>query len=438
MMQGKSTSVNDPDAISRPAGMLPTVAGFYFAFRIFTVLLAVRVFGLEQQTGTAINLGFGFLLVVATVFCVGEGGTAFPKLLRTPAIRWAVAFLAFSCCSLLWSGTASLAISVAYWCGMASDFAVVALLLRARPGFDVAESLMSGYVWGACAVAGIAWLLPAQSDLRLGDEELLGPNGIAYVCAFAFFFAQYLMRTRRRGWKVQAVFLAITVLRCLSKTTIVALLVSQMFLLMRDTSMRRRTKLLMIVAGVLVIGLFSALLVSYFDIYSNAGNQSETLSGRLGIWWYFLTEAVQQPWIGHGFDSVRKVVPPFGPDQFEAAHAHNELLQQFYAYGAAGVILMAGVYFSFWRQVTRLASGPVRTFFLSLLIFVLVRGLADTEWFDLSLPLWAVLLLSTLIECVRTSRQEARSAATVMPVLSSVLSQPHAALVEGVNPCLDP
>lgn len=403
MRQNQAIAASDagPGMAIQPAAVLPAVVGFYFAFRIFIVLLSVRLLSLEAQTGTGISLSLGFLLLLGAVFCAGQRGTPFSLLARMTPVRWALAFLAFSCGSLLWSSTASLATSVVYWCGMASDFAVVALLLRARPTSVVAEALMSGYVWGACTVAMIAWILPAQSDLRLGDEELLGPNGIAYVCAFAFFFAQYLMRTGRKGWGAQAFFLAVTVLRCLSKTTIVALLASQTYLLIRDSSMRRRTKLLLALAAVAVLGLFSALLLAYFEIYKSAGNESETLTGRLGIWAYFLAEAVQQPWIGHGFDSVRKVVPPFGPDQFEAAHAHNELLQQFYVYGATGIILMAGVYVSFYRHVARMISGPGRTFFLSLLIFVLVRGMADTEWFDLSLPMWAILLLSTLIENLR-------------------------------------
>lgn len=389
-----------------PAGVLPAAVGFYFAFRIFTVLISVRALGWEPQTGTAINLAVDFLLLAAAAFCAGGEGTAFRELARPPAVRWAIIFVAFACCSLLWSRTVSMAISTGYWCGIACDFALVALLLRARPAFAIAEPLMSGYVWGGCAGAVIAWMMPTQSDLRLGDEQLLGPNSIGYVCACAFFFAQYLIRARGRRLTVQAVFLAITVLRSLSKTTIVALLVSQAFLLIRDRSMSRRTKLLLAVAAVLVGCLFSALFLSYLDLYTSTGNESETLTGRLGIWAYFLSEAVQQPWIGHGFDSVRKVVPPFGPDQFEAPHAHNELLQQFYVYGAAGVVVVAGIYVSFWRQVRRLASGPDRTWLLSLILFALVRSLADTESFDLSLPLWAILLLSRVIEHLRTRHEE--------------------------------
>jgi O-antigen ligase len=170
--------------------------------------------------------------------------------------------------------------------------------------------------------------------------------------------------------------------------------------------MKRRTKVLLTVVAALVIVAFSSLLTSYFDIYTNAGNQSETLSGRLGIWAYFVTEAYQKPWFGHGFDSVWKVVPPFGPEQFEAPHAHNELLQQFYAYGVIGICIFGGIYTSLYRQIRRLEAGPTKHFFFAFLLFVLVHGLAESERFDLSLPLWAVLIVSALVEDERGVRDQ--------------------------------
>jgi O-antigen ligase len=378
---------------------LSFAVGFYFAFRPFIVLLSVRMLRMDPQSGTGINLALNFgLLIVAAFCCLGQSVYPFGRMVRMASVRWALLFLGFSCFSLSWSGTASIYVSMAYWCGMAADFAIVALMLRARSGTAVAAALMNGYVWGGCVGATIAWILPSQSDLRLGDEELLGPNSIGYICAIALLFAQLLVRKKERGLIAPAFLLALTVLRCLSKTTIVALLLCEAFLLTTDASMKRRTKVLLTVVAALVIVAFSSLLTSYFDIYANAGNQSETLSGRLGIWAYFVTEAFQKPWFGHGFDSVWRVVPPFGPEQFEAPHAHNELLQQFYAYGVIGVCIFGGIYTSLYRQIRRLAAGPTKHFFFAFLLFVLVHGLAESERFDLSLPLWAVLIVSALVE----------------------------------------
>jgi O-antigen ligase len=386
-----------PDSL--PANTLPFVVGFYFSFRLFIMLLSVRVLGTDPRTGTAFDLAFDFLLLMWIAFCaLGEVRIRFKQLIQPPVVMWVILFLGFSGSSLLWSSTASLAASSAYWCGMAADVLIVVMLVQTGSLHSITDSLMKGYVWGACAVAVIAWLMPAQSDLRLGDEELLGANQIGYLCGFAFFFAQYLIRERKEKFGYQAILLAITMLRSLSKTTIVAFLVSEAFLLIKDKSISRRSKVIATAATAIIVTALWSLLSSYYDIYTNSGSQSTTLTGRLGIWAYILAEALQQPWFGHGFDSVWKVVPPFGPDQFEAAHAHNELLQQFYAYGLVGVCIFLGIYSSLIWHIRRLSAGPLRTFLFAFLLFILVRGFADTERFDLSLPMWSIVIFSLLIE----------------------------------------
>lgn len=412
---------NEPRSIAPTIGV-PFAVGYYFAFRVITVLVSVRICGTDPRTGTAVNIALDFFLLLATAFCsIGEVRYPFRKMTKLPAVRWALLFLGFSCCSLLWSSTVSLPDSMAYWCAMAADLAIVLMLLRTGPITVISDSLMKGFVWGACTVAIIAWVFPSESDLRLGDDELLGPNQIGYVCAFAFFFAQYLIREKRAKMIAPAVLLAVTLLRTLSKTTIVAFLVGEGFLLIRDKSLSRRNKSVIVLAVAAAVAIFSGLLTSYYDIYTNAGNQSETLTGRLGIWAYFLAEAIQQPWIGHGFDSAWKVIPPFGPDQFEAAHAHNELIQQFYAYGVVGVCLFTGIYWTLYRHIHRMMRGPCKTFFLALLIFVLVRGMADTERFDLSLPLWAIVMMSLLIEQTRTDKERTPQTLAGAPLAPTTL-----------------
>ena len=39
-----------------PTGAVPSAVGFYFAFRTMAVLVSVRIFGAEPQTGTGINI----------------------------------------------------------------------------------------------------------------------------------------------------------------------------------------------------------------------------------------------------------------------------------------------------------------------------------------------------------------------------------------------
>ena len=370
--------------------------GFYYSVRLLFPLLAVRVCRVDPQDGVVASLVLNFLLLTfAALSTFGKATRTLRSTLRLPCVRWVLAFVVLSGTSLLWSVTASRSAATAFWCAMAADLVIVLLLLREGIVSAVTDSLMRGYIWGSCAVAIVAWLLPRQSDLRLGDEELLGPNQIGWSCAFAFFLAQYLIRKKGRVWISPAVLLALTLLRSLSKTTIAAFIVGEAYILLRDRSISRKAKLVAVAAAVLAVISFSSLLSSYYAIYTNAGNQSETLSGRIGIWVYILNEAVQKPWIGHGFHSVWKIIPPFG--EFETRHAHNELLQQFYAYGAVGVFIVVTIYGSIWRQLRYLDSSR-RVFFAGMLLFVIVRGLADTEPFDLSLPLWFIPIIGALVE----------------------------------------
>jgi len=391
-----------------PEGSLMAfVAGFFLATRIVLVFLAVRVLGADARTGAEASLALGFLLLIVVGFhSLGDAKRSFGSMLRLPSIRWVMLFLAVSCCSLAWSRTVSLPSSIVFWCGMAADVAIVVLLLRAGSVVGRARSLMKGFVIGACCIALIAWIMPAQADLRLGDEDFFNTNQIGNLCAFAFFWAQYLMRRKEGKWGWAALFMALTLLRSLSKTTLVAFVLSQSFLVIQDRSLSRRTKILLTTAVMLIVVIFWGLFEAYYDIYTTAGNQAETLTGRTAIWLYVADESVQSPWIGHGFDSMWKVVPPFGSDAFEARHAENEVLQQFYAYGVGGVVMLVGLYWSLYATIRKRSRAPVKIVFVSMLLFIVIRGLAEAEPFDLLLPLWAIVLISLLVDAEETMTEE--------------------------------
>ena len=383
---------------AEPTG-LAFVAGFFFSFRAVFGLLSVRVLGMTARDGAVASLLCdGLVLLLACFHSLGYVRQSVASMLRLPTIRWVLFFLAFAGCSLAWSSSVSLPTSIAYWCGLVTDAAIVVLLLRAGSITAVSQAILRGYVVSSCLLASIAWIMPVQADLRLGDEELFNTNQIGNLCAFAILAAQYLTRRKAGRWGWTILFLSVTLLRSLSKTTMVAFLVSQCFLLVADRSIKRKTKVLLALAVLLVVLVFWGLFQAYYTVYTNAGNQAETLTGRTGIWAYVFSAALEQPWIGHGFDSMWKVVPPFGPEQFEARHAENEALQQFYAYGVVGLCAMIGVYASFYRQIRKLPRGSLRAVLVSILLFVLVRGLAEAEPFDLLLPLWLMVLFSLVLD----------------------------------------
>lgn len=378
---------------------LAFAVGFYLSVRWVFTLFFVRVLGMEPRTGPAASLVVGLLLLCVVGFAsIGEPREW--EWRRVAPLRWVLLFLTLSACSFVWTESADRTASFAYWCGMAVDVATVMLLLQGRPVVPTVHSLLKGYIWSTCCLAVIAWLMPLQEDLRLGDYDYFNTNQIGSLCAFSILLAQYLMRRKDGRWAWVVTFLSVTLLRSLSKTTIVAFVAAEAFLLIQDRFMSRRTKLLLMGAAAVAVLAFWGLFEAYFVIYSNAGNQAETLTGRLGIWAWVANGVMERPWLGHGIDSLWKVMPPFGPDMFEGRHAENEVLQQLYAYGVLGVAMLCGVYGSFYLKIRTLAKGPVRVALTTLLLYVLVRGLAEAEPFDLLLPLWAIVLFSVLIECM--------------------------------------
>jgi exopolysaccharide production protein ExoQ len=383
-----------PTALHSVSGSgIAFVLGFFFAFRLAITILMMGLLGADSQSGSAARLGLGFLLFA--VVCLTSLGALPRWLVGTPTVRWVLLYLAFSGSSLLWGETASAPVSALYWCSTVADVAMVFLLLRDGEVAQITSSLMKGFIWGAVGIACIAWLMPTQYDLRLGDEVYFNSNSICNVCVFAVFFCQYLMRQTRTKLGLVTVFLILTALRSLSKTTIAAFLVSQIVLLIQDRAMSRRMKISLTFASIVVVLAFWGLFEAYYDFYTTNGNQAETLTGRTAIWAYLLNAVPEHLWIGHGFDSMWNVVPAFGT--FEARHAENELLEQLYSYGIVGLVLLCGIYVSLYRGIRRFASPSWKAIGTSMMLFVVVRGVAEAEPFDLLLPLWMVVMFGALL-----------------------------------------
>jgi exopolysaccharide production protein ExoQ len=376
----------------QPGSVMAATVGFYFALRYSTEYL---FFQSDPRAGAAFSVGLNFFVFAVVLFhSLGPAANTLRSTVQVPAFRPAAAFLLFALFSFLWSATVSVPVAFAYWCGVAADLAMVVLLFRTGPVDLMSSSLMKGYVWGAGFIALITWLSPTMPDLRPGNDDFFSPNAIALICAFGVFFAQFLSRSDR-AWNLAAVLLAITLLRTLSKTTIVAFVVGEAFLLTRDRAISRRKLLAILVSSGLVIAAFWRLIQAYFEVYTTTGNEAETLTGRVGIWDYVYEQSWEKPWIGHGFHSFRNVVPAFGV--FEPWHAHNELLQLFYSYGMVGLLLFIVVYGSLYLQLHRMPRSSHKTLFLGLLLFIAIRGLGDTDRFELTLPFWAIFLISSLL-----------------------------------------
>lgn len=370
--------------------LLPGTAGFVFAFR---TCLTILWFQQDPQQGTAVSVALSLtLLAFAALSTIGNTPSIPSSCFRAPPLYWCVAFLTLSLISLAWS-EAPLVAAAGYWASWAADVATIWFLLRGGVAEDRAAAIMKGYVWGACVVAVLAWSLPTGADMRLGDEDFLHPNALGFLFSIATLLAIHLTRDRS-FWRLPAFFLATTLLRTISKSAIIAFLVAFCFYLIWDSTLSRSIKIKIgIVAGVILASL-AGIFEAYFSTYAE-GTNPETLTGRTFIWAVAFEYALEKPLFGYGLYAYRFIIPPF--NHFQGQEAHNELLQQFFAYGAAGVILTVGLYWMFFRQIRHAPRSHLKNLAASLLVFALVRGLTDTQTFDLSFPLWLMTMLSILL-----------------------------------------
>jgi len=368
---------------------LSGLVGGYFALRVCITFL---LFQSDPKIGTMVSVALNLLFLVAVaVYAVGPTSPHL-KLAAYPwPVRLVLTFLALALLSLFWSSTSSVAVALGYWSALAADVAMVLLLVRTDGGQRICESLFKGFVAGACLLSLVAWMAPAMPDLRLGNDDFLSPNVIGFECCLGLLICQRFLGERAR-WKWLAALLAITLLRSLSKTSIFSFLLLEAIYLLRTGTASRATKLWIAAGSIAAIAMFSGLFISYYAVYANAGNQAETLTGRTTIWFIALNLALETPWLGHGFHSFHDVFPLVGT--YQAWHAHNELLQQFFVYGLLGVVLVAALYVSLFVQLRRHPHEPLARMGRMLLLLVAIRSFVEADRFDLSFPLWAIAAIS--------------------------------------------
>src|SRR6185312_9196098 len=108
--------------------------------------------GAGPRAGAEASLALDFLLLLLACFhSLGVGERSLRSTLGLPGVRWVAIFLAFSFCSLAWSGTISLPTSFAYWWGMAADVLIVLLLLSDGGNIERrGTALMKGFVVSTC------------------------------------------------------------------------------------------------------------------------------------------------------------------------------------------------------------------------------------------------------------------------------------------------
>jgi exopolysaccharide production protein ExoQ len=366
---------------------LAFVTGFFFSIRVSITFLW---FQSNPQQGTVASTAFSILLFICACF-VAVTNAESELAPANATLKVIFAYLALSGISVFWTVSKSAAVAAGYWLGTACEVLTLLLLMRYSPLEHRVSRVLQGYVAGAAVVAVIVWRIPAMYDSRLGNEDYLHPNSIGFVFALAALCSFYLSK-QHYIWKWSACALSITLLRSLSKACIAAFLIAAAVYLLFGMKLDRRAKILIGLLASSTILFFWGLFESYYQFYAAGTSNVDTLTGRTLIWAESFDIACQAPWVGHGFYSYRFIVPPFG--EFEAWHAHNELLQQFFNYGVIGVVVTVFLYYTFYRGIRSSHNNSVRALSVALLLFAIIRGTVDTERFDLSFPLWLMTMLS--------------------------------------------
>ena len=399
-MEGLALSaVQAETAPERSVLPVAALAGFFFVFR---AALTFLFFQTNPVAGTAMTVIAGLVLVFGALLCTAGGAANIARpTLRNVTLMWIAAFLAVSFVSLAWGEAQSPVAAFAYWAALASDVIAVSLLLCGGALTEAAMRLMAGAVWGGVALSLIAWCAPATEDLRLGNDAFLHPNTLGLEIGLCALMAQYLSR-RGAIWKWIAIGLALTLLRTLSKTAILAFLAAEAWYLLQSRQWTRTIRIRIAATALVVIASFWGMLSAYFELYAGSqGRQLETLTGRTLLWAVVLSMAFEKPWFGHGFYSFKSLVPSLG--EFVPVHAHNELLHQFFELGAVGAAIVIGIYAAFLMRAWRSTRSELRTLAIALWIFAVVRGLTDAVSAELCFPLW---LMAALAMCLDLTHEK--------------------------------
>ncbi len=371
-----------------PGLVLCNIAGFFLAFK---GALTFLLFQSSPQTGAGVTVALilGWTLFVAGYTVLDPSGlSALGSVSRVP--RWILVYLALAGASLAWTTTNSVPVAAAYWAAACADVVAISILLSYSPIQVNTIRIMHGFIAGAAVVAVIAWVAPAMDDMRLGHEDFLHPNLIGFEFALAALFSAYLAQ-KHKPWSWVCVAFVVTTIRTLSKGTIVGFLFASLYYFLHGLKISRKTRVYLGAIGAAVLLGFWGLLEAYLDLYTT-GTNLETLTGRTYIWTTALDLVTDRPWLGYGFDSFRWVFPPF--ENFQPWHAHDEWIQQLFAYGLIGLVVVIAVYVSFYRRVRASRNLPLKSLATAILILVLVRGLVDTDRFELCFPLWLMTMLS--------------------------------------------
>ena len=226
----------------------------------------------------------------------------------------------------------------------------------------------------------------------LGEEDFLHPNASAFSSPSQP-CSPCTSRAKATVWRWPALFLGTTLLRTLSKSSIIAFVAALGFACSRTQLCPAPLRSGSPSPPSLILASLWGLLDAYLNTYTETTNP-ETLTGRTIIWAISLEYRHQKTLLGHGFYSYRFVVPPSAtskPNKPTTNSSSSSSPSEPSASSSSSALL------GLLPPDSPRSPVNLKTLAAELLLFALVRGLTDTQNFDLSFPLWLMTMLSILL-----------------------------------------
>lgn len=316
-------------------------------------------------------------------------------------ISWIKIYLLWAGISLVWTFSSALVSAAGYYVLMVLDIWIIfALLLWTEDRAGVVMASMKGWVAGALIIDLIALLFTkGDENGRLGNPDFLHPTYLGHLTAiaglFSIFFWQHapLGSRSRLRWAFCSIVLWWFLIQTMGKTALVSFICAALFLILKDSKVDLKTRLRTIALGAIFMLLSYGLLQTYIVTYvEDTPQQAATLTGRTILWMEALEMTSERPLLGYGFLSFRD----YGPQDWDlrTVHAHNEWITQAFQLGAVGLVLAAGIYWSYFRYFRTLKNQSQRRLGLTVLIYVLLEGMTIAEPFGLLFPLPLIILMT--------------------------------------------
>jgi O-antigen ligase len=366
-----------------------SLAFWFWFFEAIEGCLTFVFFQSNPVLGTLVGYlppaGYGFFLVSSLLIGCRLRQS---EILKPIAAKLLLALSIWSGLTLFWTGASPLFSAFGYCATLVLKIFIVLLLLSMENIDRVAIKSLQGFAWGSLLYALVPFVLKATTiDGRLGNEEFFHPNNIGEQMAFACLCTIYLAlqswgrSSERRPYILILLFLLFTLLRSLSKTSILSFLIAALVYIIRSKiTVQRKITLVSVAGGVIAIS--AGVLSAYLDRYLNeqqGGEALTTATGRTIIWesaWQMIQE---NPIWGYGYQSYRDVAPQI--IQLRLVHPHNEWLNIWFNLGGIGMVLGVLTYIAYAWEVRGAAQArlPQEALGLALMIFSLIRGLTEAN-----------------------------------------------------------